>query len=371
MDKLDCVVIGAGVIGLAMARALALARREVVVLEADEAIGTGASSRNSEVIHAGIYYSPGSLKARLCVAGRHALYRYCEAHGIPHRRCGKLIVATRDAEIPELERLKRQAVANGVTDLRPLSASEARELEPRVRSAAALLSPSTGIIDSHAYLLALQGEAESRGATVVLRTPVEGGRARERDIELRIGGAGATTVTAQCVVNAAGLHAQEVACGIVGVPPDSVPPCHLAKGNYFLLRGRSPFQRLIYPIPEAAGLGVHVTLDLAGQVRFGPDVEWISAIDYRVDPGRAHAFYAAIRAYWPDLPDESLVPGYAGIRPKMQGPGEPALDFLIQGEREHGVAGLVNLYGIESPGLTASLAIADYATNLINGSTTQ
>lgn len=360
MDKLDCVVIGAGVIGLAVTRSLAVAGREVMVLEAAGGIGTETSSRNSEVIHAGIYYSPGSLKARLCVAGKHLLYRYCEDRGVAHRRCGKLIVATREAQLPELEKLARQAEANGVGDLKWLSAQQAREIEPQLRCIAALLSPSTGIIDSHGYMLALQGETESRGARFVFRSRVEGGRVRAGGIELDVGGDELVTVLARCVVNSAGLHAQALARRIAGLRPESIPPCHYAKGNYFMLTGRSPFSRLVYPIPEAAGLGVHVTLDLAGRARFGPDVEWIPEIDYQVDPRRADAFYHAIRAYWPGLADGALVPGYAGVRPKLQAPGEPASDFVIQGPAEHGVPGLVNLYGIESPGLTASLAIGDH-----------
>jgi L-2-hydroxyglutarate oxidase LhgO len=366
MERVDCIVVGAGVIGLAVARALALAGREVVVLEAENAPGAHASSRNSEVIHAGIYYATGSLKARLCLAGRPLLYRYCEERGVAHRRCGKLIVAASDAQRPELDELRRRAGRNGVHDLERLSAPELRALEPEVRGAAALLSPSTGIIDSHAYMLALQGDAQARGATVVLRSPVLGGRAVAGGIELDVGGGeSAMTVLAACVVNSAGLGAQSLARRIRGLAADCVPPCHYAKGSYFTLAGRSPFTRLVYPLPEAAGLGVHVTLDLAGRARFGPDVEWVDAIDYRVDPARSQAFYRAIRRYWPTLPDGALVPAYAGIRPKIQAPDEPAHDFLIQGPAAHGVPGLVNLYGMESPGLTASLAIAGHVLDML------
>lgn len=365
MESLDCAVIGAGIIGLAVARALACAGREVVILEAESAIGTHTSSRNSEVIHAGIYYPTGSLKARLCVQGRQALYRFCEDHGVPHRRCGKLIVATRASQHGELEALKRQAEANGVHDLQWLSAAQANEMEPEVRCTRALWSPSTGILDSHAYMLALQGDAEGSGATLALRSPVVSGRTLAGGIELQVGGASPLTVQAKTVVNSAGFRAQQVARCIAGMPEQRVPPCHYAKGHYFTLAGRTPFHHLVYPIPEAAGLGVHVTLDMAGRARFGPDVEWVDSIDYSVNERRADRFYDAIRDYWPGLPPASLVPGYAGIRPKIQGPGEPAQDFMIQGPRHHGVAGLVNLFGMESPGLTASLAIAGQVLALL------
>jgi len=365
MEQTDCIVIGAGVIGLAVARRLALAGREVVVIEAEQAIGTHTSSRNSEVIHAGIYYAPGSMKARLCVTGRGALYRYCEDHGIAHRRCGKLIVAANDAQRPALEKLRAQALANGVDDLQWLSGEQARALEPALECVAALLSPSTGIIDSHGLMLALQGDAEARGTAIALKSPVEGGRIVAGGIELDVGGEQHTRIRARTVVNSAGLHAQRVAAALAGFPAGRIPPCHYAKGNYYALAGRSPFSRLIYPIPEAAGLGVHLTLDLAGQARFGPDVEWVEAIDYRVDPHRADGFYREIRRYWPGLADGALAPAYAGIRPKLQAPGEPARDFLIQGPKDHSVAGLVNLYGMESPGLTASLAIADHVFELL------
>ena len=365
MERVDCIVIGAGVIGLAVARRLALDGREVVVIEAEEAIGTHTSSRNSEVIHAGIYYTPGSLKARLCVPGRQALYRYCEARGIGHRRCGKLIVATSDAQRPALERLHAQAQANGVDDLRWLTGVQARALEPELACVAALLSPSTGIIDSHGLMLAFQGDAGNCGTAIAFRSPVEGGRLVTGGVELDVGGEQRTRIRARCVVNSAGLWAQRVAINLAGFPPERVPPCYYAKGNYYSLAGRSPFSRLIYPTPEAAGLGVHLTLDLAGQARFGPDVEWVEAIDYRVDPRRADVFYREIRRYWPKLADAALQPGYSGIRPKIQAPGEAARDFLIEGPREHGIAGLVNLFGIESPGLTASLAIADHVCDLL------
>ena len=358
MDEVECVVIGGGVIGLAAARALAMAGREVIILERDGGIGGGVSSRNSEVIHAGIYYPPGSAKAALCVEGRTLLYPYCEAHGVAHRRCGKLIVATAAAQVAQLHRILAQAAANGVHDLRLLTAAEAQATEPELRCVAALYSPSTGIIDSHGLMLALQGEAEDRGAMLALHSPVTGGAIEATGIMLDVGGTEPMRIVACTVVNSAGLMAQRLAAALRGFPPDKIPPCHYAKGNYYTLAGRSPFTHLIYPVPEAAGLGVHLTLDLAGQARFGPDVEWIAEIDYDVDLRRADGFYRAIRDYWPGLRDGQLAPGYAGIRPKLGGPDRPASDFLIQGPDQHGVAGLVNLFGIESPGLTASLALA-------------
>ncbi len=365
MEQVDCIVVGAGVVGLAVARELALAGREVLVLEAEAAIATHTSSRNSEVIHAGIYYVPGSMKATLCVTGRPLLYRYCEAHGVPHRRSGKLIVAAAESQRPGLERLKRQAEANNVSDLRWVSAAELRVLEPEVRGAAALLSPSTGILDSHAYMLALQGQAEAHGMTLVLNSRVESGRSLPQGIELQVGGKSPMALLARTVVNCAGLWAQQVASRIRGMPGPLVPPSYYAKGNYFSLAGRSPFRHLVYPLPEPAGLGVHVTLDMAGRARFGPDVEWVDSIDYSVDVARSKAFYEAIRTYWPGIPADALMPAYAGVRPKLQAPGEPARDFLIQGPRDHGVPGLVHLYGIESPGLTASLAIGAHVAGLL------
>lgn len=356
MEKLDAVVFGAGVVGLAVARELALAGREVVILESEDAIGTHTSSRNSEVIHAGIYYPKGSLKARACVAGRHLLYEYCRTHGVPHRRCGKLIVATDPAQVAELEGILRKAHENGATDVVEIPKQEAMAMEPELSCVAALHSPSTGIVDSHALMLAYLGDAEAHGAMLALRSPVESAFARRDGIEIRV--AGSEPILARTVVNSAGLRAPSVAKSIEGYPQELAPRELYAKGNYYSLNRKNPFQRLIYPVPEPGGLGVHVTLDLAGQARFGPDVEWVERISYDVDPGRAARFYAAIRRYWPALPDDSLSPGYAGIRPKTSGPGEPAGDFEIQGPRRHGVAGLVHLFGIESPGLTASLALA-------------
>jgi L-2-hydroxyglutarate oxidase LhgO len=355
----DCVVVGAGVVGLAIARALALAGREVVILEATTTIGSETSSRNSEVIHAGLYYPPGSLKACLCLAGRRRLYDYCASRGIAHQRVEKLVVATAEDQLPGLSRLQQTARANGVDDLEPLDAAAARRLEPALRCVAALRSPSTGIIDSHGLMLSLLGEAEAAGAMLALNSPVLGGGVAEHGFTLDVGGTEPMRLSCRRLVNAAGLHAQDLARRLDGLPPDTIPPLFLAKGNYFTLAGRSPFRRLIYPIPEAAGLGIHLGLDLAGQARFGPDVEWVDRIDYGVDPSRATRFYAAIRRYYPDLADDALLPGYAGVRPKQQGPGDPAADFVIQGADRHGIAGLVNLYGIESPGLTSALAIGD------------
>jgi len=359
MDEIECVVVGAGVIGLAVARALALAGYGVLVLERAYTTGFETSSRNSEVIHGGLYYPAGSLKAHSCVAGRQRLYAYCREHGVPHAQLGKLIVATSEIEIPGLERIATAARANGVDDLAWLNQAQAQRLEPALRCVAALLSPSTGIVDSHALMLAYQGEAEAAGAMVVLRTPVLSGKVRDDGFDLAIGGDEPTAIHCRFLVNAAGLHAPALARAIEGVPPETIPPAYFCRGVYFTLTGRAPFRRLIYPVPVAGGLGVHITLDLAGQVRFGPDVEWISSVDYTVDPARGEKFYDAVRTYWPDLRSGSLQPGYAGIRPKISGPADPAADFVVQGPEIHGVPGLVNLYGIESPGLTSSLPLAD------------
>ncbi len=380
----DCVVIGAGVTGLACARELALAGREVLILEAAGRFGSGISSRSSEVVHAGLYYPPGSLKARLCVAGRGLLDAYCAGHGIAHRRCGKLVVAATSARLPALAALAAQARASGVHDLISLDTTAARALEPALACAGALLSPSTGIVDSHALMLTLLGDAENAGATLVCRAPVTGGAVlqREKRIALDLGGPAPQRLVARAVINAAGLGAAAIAARITGLPASAVPRMHYAKGSYVRLAARAPFSRLVYPLPEDGGLGVHLTLDLAGQARFGPDVEWLEEkpaeesgtnprgapdfvgftdfadFDYRVDPARGACFYAAIRQYWPALADGALQPDYAGIRPKLHGPGAAPADFRIDGPAQHGVPGLVNLSGIESPGLTASLAIA-------------
>jgi L-2-hydroxyglutarate oxidase LhgO len=364
MDDVDCVVIGAGVVGLAVARALALQGREVMVLEAASAIGTGTSSRNSEVIHAGIYYPQGSLKAQLCVLGKHMLYAYCAERGIGHSRCGKLLVATRAGQVAQLQGIIDKAAANGVPDLVLLSREQARALEPQLECIAAVHSPSTGIVDSHAFMLALQGDLENAGGMVALNSPLWHAECGQ-DAIILIANDG-TRLRARTVINAAGLQAPALAGKFQGLAQKHVPTPYFAKGNYFTLSGRSPFNRLIYPVPEAAGLGVHLTLDLGGQAKFGPDVEWVdSPDDLLVDAARGDAFYAEVRKYWPALPDGALQPGYAGIRPKLQAPGAPALDFVIQGPDQHGVAGLVNLFGIESPGLTSALALAAHVALML------
>ena len=355
MEKLDAVVIGAGVVGLAVARELALAGREVVILEAEDAIGTHTSSRNSEVIHAGIYYPKDSLKARACVAGKERLYEYCVSRGVPHRRTGKLIVAASENQLDELGAIQAKAHANGVTDVVRMTREQVLALEPALQCVAGLYSPSTGIIDSHALMLAYLGEAESRGAMLALKSPILGGELAADGFVIHTND---MTVKTNILVNSAGLRAPSVAKSLEGYRAEFVPRELYAKGNYYSLTGKNPFQRLVYPVPEPGGLGVHVTLDMAGQARFGPDVEWVDKIGYEVDPRRSERFYAAIRRYWPALPDNALAPAYSGIRPKTAGAGEPAPDFEIQGPRRHGVAGLVHLFGIESPGLTASLALA-------------
>ncbi|KQW43371.1 MULTISPECIES: NAD(P)/FAD-dependent oxidoreductase [unclassified Roseateles] len=354
MDQVEVAVIGAGVVGLAIARELALRGREVVVIEAGSAIGTGISSRNSEVIHAGLYYPAGSLKAQLCVRGKALLYDYCAARGIAHRRCGKLVVATRDEDLPRLAQLAASGAANGVDDLRLLSRAETLALEPALRAAGALLSPSSGIVDSHGLMTALLGDAEAAGAVLALASPVTGGAREGGGWQLRVGAD--FELAARCVVNAAGLFAAQVATSL-GTP---APPLRFARGHYFSLAGRAPFTRLIYPLPVDGGLGVHLTLDLGGQARFGPDVQWLpdadpAALDYAVDPALGPAFEAEVRGYWPALPAGGLQPAYSGIRPKLSGPGEVTVDFRI----DCATPGLVNLFGIESPGLTASLALAE------------
>jgi len=361
-ERIGAIVIGAGVIGLAVGRALAQRGRDVIVLERNARIGEGVSARSSEVIHAGIYYPTGSLKAELCVRGRALLYDYVTSKGIEHARCGKLVVAVDAGQCAALEALGAKGLANGVDDLELITASDARQRAPALRCAAALWSPSTGIVDSHALMLALRGDLEAAGGHVAVLTRFDSAVVGADGIEAVLDCDGERSAyTADVVVNCASLDAVSIARSIGGLDPQFVPrmPQQLAKGNYFVLQGKSPFATLIYPLPEPGGLGVHLTLDLAGHARFGPDVEWIDAIDYDVDPHRGDAFYAAIRSYWPDLPDASLAPSYAGIRPKIVGPGEPAADFVISAPADHGVPGLVNLFGIESPGLTAALAIAE------------
>ena len=364
---IDCIVVGAGVVGLAIARALALSGREVMVVEAAEGIGTGTSARNSEVIHAGIYYPAGSLKAKLCVQGRHMLYAYCAEKGVAHKRIGKLIVATSEEEIPKLTDILHKARVNGVDDMELLTAAQAQALEPALFCTAALLSPSTGIIDSHGLMLAYQGDAENAGAQCVFHTPLESGKVRsDGGFELQFGGAEAMSLSCNVLINASGLHAPTLARRIEGIPESSIPTEYLCKGSYFTLQTRAPFTRLIYPTPHHAGLGVHLTLDLGGQAKFGPDTEWIDKVDYDIDPSRCEGFYEAVRSYWPGMQDGTLSPGYTGIRPKISGPHEPAGDFMIVGPATHGIPGLVNLFGIESPGLTSSLAIAEETLARLN-----
>ncbi|MFZ3218614.1 MAG: NAD(P)/FAD-dependent oxidoreductase [Rhodoferax sp.] len=363
-ERVDCVVVGAGVVGLAVARALVLAGRDVLVLEACDAIGTQTSARNSEVIHAGIYYAGGSLKAQLCVRGKSLLYDYCAQRGVAHQRCGKFIVATTPQQVAQLQSIRDRAAANGVTDLVLLTGAQAQALEPALRCLAALHSPSTGIVDSHALMLALQGDLEHAGGVVALNAPLASAKCAQDAIDLiAVDG---THLRARAVVNAAGVLAPALAARFAGLDARHVPQAHFAKGNYFTLVGRAPFARLIYPVPEAAGLGVHLTLDLGGQARFGPDVQWVDRPDdLQVQPERGDAFYAEIRKYWPALPDGALLPAYAGMRPKIHGPQEAARDFCIEGPQAHGVRGLVNLFGIESPGLTSALAIGERVAEML------
>lgn len=364
MERVDCLVVGAGVVGLAVARALALSGREVMVLEAESGIGMGTSSRNSEVIHAGIYYPAGSLKARLCIRGKQLLYAYCAERSVPHRRCGKLIVASSIEQLTKLQDIRARAAANGVTDLKLLDRAAALVLEPALQCEGALLSPSTGIVDSHALMLSYQGDLENAGGMVVFHTRVEKVKIRTEGMQVTL--QGEQQVLCRTFINAAGLSAPDLAGRIEGLPAEHVPRAYYAKGNYFSLMGRAPFRHLIYPVPEHAGLGVHLTLDLAGQAKFGPDVQWVDSPDtLEVDAQRGQSFYQAIRSYWPGLQDGTLMPDYAGIRPKISGPHELAADFLVSGPLQHGFAGLVNLFGIESPGLTSSLAIGELVASQV------
>jgi L-2-hydroxyglutarate oxidase LhgO len=360
-ETVECVVIGGGVVGLAVARAMAIAGREVIVLEAADAIGTVTSSRNSEVIHAGIYYPEGSLKARLCVRGREMMYAFCASHGVTAKKTTKLVFASDDTEIEGLKALQAHSGRNGVA-LDWLTADQVKELEPNLQCAAALMSPETGIVDSHSFMLALQGDAEAHGAVIAFNSPVTGGQSHTDGIELHVGGPEAMSVMGRTVINCAGLGAQTISTAISGLDPTTVPALHYAKGSYFYLTGKAPFSRLIYPLPGTASLGLHYTLDLSGQGRFGPDIEWTNSLSYAVEPTRADVFYKAVRKYWPGLPDDALRPGYAGIRPKLQAKGDPAKDFVILFPQDTGCSGYCALYGIESPGLTSSLAIAEYVT---------
>ena len=356
---MQVLVIGAGVVGLAVARAAALAGHDVTVAEKTGGIANGVSSRNSEVIHAGLYYPTDTLRARLCVRGRRMLYEYCASHGVGHRKCGKLVVATSAAELAKVETVMAQAERNGVEGVEMIGGNAARAMEAELSCIGALWSPETGIIDSHGYMLALWGDLEDRGGMIAFETPVERLSYQAPHWHVQFGGGDPGSVEFDAVVNAAGLGAQALARRIESYPADKVPRLVLAKGNYFGFAGKPVFSRLIYPTPIDGGLGVHVTLDLAGRMRFGPDVEWIEEENYAVDSRRAGSFYARIRTYWPDLPENSLVPDYCGIRPKLTGPGEGQADFMIAGPAAHGMPRLVNLFGIESPGLTSSLSLAE------------
>jgi L-2-hydroxyglutarate oxidase LhgO len=363
-DQIECVVIGAGVVGLAVARSLARAGREVLVLESESRPGTATSARNSGVIHAGLYYKAGSFKARFCVAGNRAMYEFCEARGVEHHNTGKLIIANGPEEEAVLRDLEKRAAVNAVPDMSWLSQRQARELEPEVRCTAALFCGTSGIVDQHGLMDAIEGELQGAGGQLVCDCPVESLTRTPAGYLVRTGGAGATEIEARWVVNSAGLQAVALLGRISDYPAARIPKLHYARGNYFTVAGRSPFKHLIYPVPHAAGLGIHATIDLGRRVRFGPDVEWIDQIDYSVNTARAATFYEAIRSYWPGLPDDSLVPDYTGIRPKLHGPGEPQPDFRIEGPADHGLPGLVNLLGIESPGLTSSLMIGDHVASL-------
>jgi L-2-hydroxyglutarate oxidase LhgO len=363
---MQVLVVGAGVVGLAVGRAAALAGHEVIVAEAASGIGTGVSSRNSEVIHAGLYYPTGSKRAYHCPRGRRMLYDFCASHGVPHRKCGKLVVATNDAEAVRLEAIIKQATINGVEGVEMIEGAAARRLEPALACTLAMNSPETGIVDSHRYMLALEGDLEDRGGVIALNTPIERLVRTPGGWEAHFGGADPASIAVDAVVNAAGLGAQKLGRATEGYPPERVPRLFFGKGSYFGYAGRPVFSRLIYPVPIPGGLGVHVTLDMAGRMRFGPDVEWVSEENYDVDATRAAAFYARIRDYWPGLPDNGLVPDYCGIRPKLTGPGEAAVDFMIDGPAQHGIPRLVHLFGIESPGLTSALSIAEEVTTYLS-----
>ncbi|HEY7663887.1 MAG TPA: NAD(P)/FAD-dependent oxidoreductase [Xanthobacteraceae bacterium] len=362
---MQVLVVGAGVVGLAVARAAAIAGHEVVVAEAASAMGTGISSRNSEVIHAGLYYPTGSCRARHCTRARRLLYEYCASHGVPHRKCGKLVVAAKASECERLAAVHKQAQANGVEGVEIIDGAAVKRLEPELACVAAMRSPETGIIDSHRFMLALRGDLEDRGGMLAFASPIERLKPTNGGWTAAAGGSEPQWLAFDAVVNCAGLGAQRLARATEGYPSERVPRLVLAKGNYFGFAGRPAFSCLIYPVPVPGGLGVHVTLDLAGRMRFGPDVEWIDQENYDVDPTRAQAFYSRIRDYWPGLPDDSLTPDYAGIRPKLTGPGEAAADFLVEGPAQHGLARLVHLFGIESPGLTSALSLAEEVVGMI------
>ena len=365
VERIECAVIGAGIVGLAVARELAMRGKEVIVLESENAIGTGTSSRNSEVIHAGIYYEPGSLKSKVCVEGKKRLYQYCDEHSVSYKNCGKLIVATEEAQLSTLKSIQAKAEANGVP-LDLIRANEAIAMEPELFCVGALFSPTTGIVDTHGLMLAYQGDAEDHGTMIAFMSPVEGAQVDGNGVLLSVGGDMPMKLQCDQVVNSAGLFAPALARKFDGLAQNFVPQEFFAKGNYYRLNGKAPFSRLIYPMPRDGGLGVHITVDLGGQARFGPDVEWVEELDYEVDPSRCAGFYEAIRTYWPGLPDNSLHPDYAGIRPKIHGPGTPLVDFIAQGPIDHGVNGLVNLFGVESPGVTSSLALASHTADMLS-----
>lgn len=377
MEQVDCVVIGAGVIGLAVAREMALQGRETILLERESSFGTISSARNSEVIHAGIYYPQNSLKAKLCVEGNHLLYEYCRAHQVATQAYGKLIVATHDSQINDLQALLYKAQNNDVPEVKLISGEQAKALEPQLQCVAALVSASTGVVDSHSYMLSLLGGFEDAGGMVAYQSPLLSakpiGKNAEGGFELEIGGADGMNIQTKLLINCAGLSAPAIAQCIEGLPKERIPKAYFAKGNYFSLSGKSPFSHLIYPVPEPGGLGVHLTLDMGGQAKFGPDVEWLEIeaegqIDYSVDVRRGEGFYAAVRTYWPGLKDGALQADYSGVRAKIVPLNAPAGDFCFNGPQQHYLQGLFNLYGFESPGLTSSLAIARHLEALIKSS---
>ena len=377
MEQVDCVVVGAGVVGLAVAREMALQGRETILLERENAFGTISSARNSEVIHAGIYYPKDSLKAQLCVEGNRLLYEYCRSHQVATQAYGKLVVATDDNQIDDLQAILYKAENNGVPEIKIISADEARQLEPKLKCSAAILSSSTGIVDSHGFMLSLLGGFEDAGGMIAYQSPLLSakpiGTRAEGGFALEIGGLAGMKLHTKLLINCAGMSAPAVAQQIEGLVSDQIPKAYFAKGNYFSLSGKSPFTHLIYPIPEPGGLGVHLTLDMGGQAKFGPDVEWLDIdtedqVDYTVNPKRGESFYEAVRRYWPDLKDNTLQPDYSGVRAKIVPPNSPAGDFCFNTPQDHGLQGLYNLYGFESPGLTSSLAIAAYLEGKIKSS---
>ena len=377
MDRVNCVVIGAGVIGLAVAREMALQGRETILLERESAFGTISSARNSEVIHAGIYYPKDSLKAKLCVEGNRMLYEYCRTHHVATQPYGKLIVASDDSQLDDLQAILYKAQQNNVPEIKMITGEQAKSMEPELQCSAAVLSASTGIVDSHGFMLSLLGGFEDAGGMIAYQSPLISakpiGSKAQDGFELEIGGSDAMKIQTKLLINCAGMSAPAIAKKIEGLAQEQIPKAYFAKGNYFSLSGKSPFKHLIYPIPEPGGLGVHLTLDMGGQAKFGPDVEWLeiddeNQIDYTVNPKRGDGFYAAVRKYWPGLKDNALQPDYSGVRAKIVPPNSPAGDFCFNMPKDHGLEGLFNLYGFESPGLTSSLAIAKYLEGQIKSS---